>query len=140
VIGLDSNVLIRYLVADDAAQHAAAARLIDSGGSGGLFLATPVLVETCWTLARSYRIGRPEIAAALAAFADRPDVEVQHGAEVRAALRDAAAGADFADALIARLGARAGCESTVTFDRGVTGIPGMRRLGQADPRPIVADS
>jgi predicted nucleic-acid-binding protein len=122
VIGIDTNVLVRYLVQDDPAQarrvDAFLAEAIDSGTR--LHIDDVVLCETVWVLRAAYRVGKPNIVAALDkilsmtifSFDDR---EMLHGA-----VTDYHEGAgDFSDYVIGRRNGRAGCESTVTFDRAL---------------------
>ena len=67
MIALDTNVLVRYLVEDDAKQSAAAAALIDRviADDETLFVSDVVVCETVWVLSVSYRVGRKEIAGVL---------------------------------------------------------------------------
>jgi len=67
VIALDTNVLVRYLVDDDAQQGARAAALIHRAidADDALFVSDVVVCETVWVLAISYRVGRVEIGSLL---------------------------------------------------------------------------
>src|SRR3954463_107125 len=65
MIGLDTNVLIRYLTQDDPAQAAKATRTIDAAAPGGLFLGSVVVCEIVWVLEDAYRLKRPQIAATI---------------------------------------------------------------------------
>ena len=116
--GLDSNVLIRYLAQDDAAQSARATRLIErelSARAPG-FVSLLVLVETCWVLKRVYGVTPDEIATTVRDLLDTRQLVLERRATVARAL--ARTGADnFADALIADAAVEAGCSRIVTFDR-----------------------
>lgn len=130
MIGLDTNVLVRYLVQDDASQSAAASALIrsftpDSSG----YISVTVLVETFWVLKRAYKLGHQEIARALIDLASTEDIVVEQSDLVRQAARQAAEGHDFADALIALNGRERGCDYTATFDGKAVSLRGMRLLG-----------
>lgn len=129
MIGLDTNVLVRYFVQDDADQSARANELIDglTEDAPG-YVATIVLAEIYRVLSRAYRADDGTTLALLRGLLDSRDVTIQHSDTVRRALRRAENGADFADALIAESGVDAGCTTTVTFDRAATKSAGMRLL------------
>jgi len=120
VIGLDTNVLVRYLVQDEANQSARATRLIEhelSEREPG-FIGLIVLVETCWVLKRLYGATAAELHETVRDFLDARQLAVENRALVARALgRAADDGADISDALIAECAAGAGCKRTVTFDR-----------------------
>jgi predicted nucleic-acid-binding protein len=131
MIGLDTNVLVRYLVLDNAAQARAAAAIIEGAASRGegLFLAAITLCELVWVLESAYEKPRADVAAALEQMLRTGDFTIEHADHVRSALalyRTTAA--DFADALVGRINEAAGCEHTVTFDRGLKRLPQFRVL------------
>ena len=109
---IDTNVLVRYLSGDEPAQAARARTVIDAGD---VFVSTTVLLESEWVLRSVYGFAGGEIAAALRAFSGLPGVSVENPALLSKALNRAEKGMDFADAL--HLGAAAGCETMLTFDR-----------------------
>lgn len=109
---VDTNVVVRYLTADDATQARAARKLIDGGG---IWLSCTVLLETEWVLRSLYGYGRGHIHAALSAFAGLPKVELDDPARAARALDWFAGGMDFADAL--HLAACREGETFATFDR-----------------------
>lgn len=120
MIGLDTNVLVRYLAQDDPVQSARATRLMErelSERTPG-FVSLPVLLETGWVLKRLYKATEAEVLETVRDLLDARQVVVAQRAVVSAALaRLSDAGGNFADALIAQCAAEAGCERTVTFDR-----------------------
>lgn len=131
MIGLDTNVLVRYLVQDDPAQARAAAATIEGAASrgDGLFLAAVTLCELVWVLESAYQRPRAAIAAALEQIARTGDFTIEHADHVRAAVAAyRTTSADFADTLVGRLNEAAGCEHTVTFDRGLKRVPQFRVL------------
>jgi predicted nucleic-acid-binding protein len=130
VIALDTNVLVRVLTADDPAQLAAARAAM---GSGPLWLAKTVLLETEWVLRHAYGLDRPVVGEALAKLVALADLQVEDPDGVRQALRWYAGGLDFADALHlgSCLGSSARTARLVTFDRGFAA--GARRLGTMPP-------
>lgn len=118
---VDSNVLVRYVTADDALQFEAARILLEeelSPESPGLLIDL-VLVETCWVLRRLYSATHEELLSVVRTLLDSQSLVV----DGRDAVLDAFTswerhGGDFADALIARRASRAGATTTLTFDLG----------------------
>ena len=131
MIGLDTNVLVRYLAQDDPEQSARATALIEQRltvEEPG-YISVVAMVETVWVLDRAYHIGGTEIAAIIERLLQADTLVVEAAQEVFLAmltLRDGRGG--FADALIALLGTRAGCLHTVTFDRKALRTPGFTAL------------
>ena len=129
MIGLDSNVLVRFLIRDDEAQALRAARLIAAGGRGGSFVSVAALVETVWTLKRTYGLERTAIVAMLEKLLSTDEFVLEGIVHVRSAMGAyAASSADFADALIGELNRAAGCSSTATFDRKAARLDGFSRV------------
>ena len=128
MIGIDTNVLVRYLAQDDPAQAAVATDLIEkrlSALNPG-FISVVVMAETAWVLARSYRLRGDEIATAIERMLQSDWLIVENEQEVFAAMTAIKDGrGEFADALIVALGAAAGCSCTVTFDREALRLPGF---------------
>ena len=120
MIALDTNVLVRYLVEDDAKQAAAAASFIarSIAEGGGLFVSDIVVCETVWVLSVSYHVGRKEIAALLRNVL-RARHLVFHAVDqlIRALDAYEAGKGDFADYLIREHARAADCEHVATFDR-----------------------
>jgi len=131
VIGLDTNVVVRYLTHDDPTQTAAAVKLVDSLSSEmPEFLSLVVMAELVWVLEVSYRFKKPEIEKVLETLLRSKESVVERAEVVWQALRKFRGGrADFSDCLIERCGHAAECLYTVTFDqKGATGA-GMRLIG-----------
>jgi predicted nucleic-acid-binding protein len=131
MIGIDTNVLVRYLVADDARQAALAAQFLERTLSSERpgFIGNIVLCELFWVLDAGYGYPRAEIAATLQRLLEVDRLRFESPAEIWQALDDYRSGADFADALLARIHQAAGCETTVTLDRrAATRIRQMRLL------------
>jgi predicted nucleic-acid-binding protein len=112
VLAVDTNIIVRYLTADDREQFAKARMLIEGAD---VSVCTTVLLETEWVLRRGYRFSRDRIAAALTAFAGLPRVTLEDSALAAKALDWMARGMDFADAL--HLAKAEGCEAFVSFDQ-----------------------
>jgi predicted nucleic-acid-binding protein len=129
VIGLDTNVLVRYLVRDDPAQTRIADRIIEGAEDAGepVFVNHVVLSELVWILARSYRFNRTRIAEVLEGMLSAPTLAFEGKDCALGALRDFQDGtADYSDCLIGRKNRAAGCETTVTFDAEAVKMPGFR--------------
>lgn len=130
MIGLDTNIVVRFLVDDDPAQCAAAralfARLTETEPG---FVARETAVEIHWVLSRACGLPRAEVCDALEGLALSAEIAMEAADDVLAAIAAARAGAgDFADLMIATAGRRAGCAETVTFDRRAARAEGMRLL------------
>ena len=132
MIGLDTNVLVRYLAQDDRLQSPLATRLIEgslSQESPG-FISTVVLAELVWVLESSYQFTREQLATLMDALLRARQLRFQDPESASQALRDfRASKADYVDCLIQRLDSAAGCSHTVTFDRAASRLSGMRMLG-----------
>ena len=130
MIGLDTNVVVRYFAQDHERQAAQATKLMDSLTSEAPgFISTVVLVELVWVMQGAYKATKVEIVAILQQLLQTREIIVQD-AEValQALARFSNAKAGFADCLIERIGHRHGCHSTVTFDSEAANTAGMRRL------------
>lgn len=112
VRAIDTNVIVRFLTADDEKQARAARRVI---AGGDLFVGTTVLLESEWVLRSGYGFDVGRIAGGLAGFAGLPGVTLEEPAEVAQALEWMKQGVDFADAL--HLARSSHCSAFVTFDR-----------------------
>lgn len=130
VIGLDTNVLVRYLAQDDRAQAARAVRLVErelTEREPG-YISLVVLVETCWVLKRLYGATPIELRVTVRDLLDTRQFAVEHRTVIVHALARLGEGAgDLADALIAQLALAAGCKRTFTFDRSAAKL-GMTLL------------
>jgi predicted nucleic-acid-binding protein len=129
--GLDTNVLVRYIMQDDPAQSAAAGRLLESLTSDDPgFVPLVAVVELAWVLSSAYGLERGQLVAALEALLRTKEIVVEDAEIVWKALRlFAASNADFADCLIERAAAAAGCRRTMTFDRAAAKACGMTLIG-----------
>lgn len=129
MIGLDTNVVVRYLVQDDPDQSARASEVIDGlTESKPGFLSLVTIVELYWVLRRAYKVSTARCSEMIEGLLDARELRVDQGSIVRAALVASVDGPDFADAVIAELGRVAGCEYTVTFDRTAARSSEMRLL------------
>ncbi len=130
MIGLDTNVLVRYVMQDDAKQSPIATRLIEdlTPDSPG-FVPVVTLVELVWVLSSAYGLSREQIATTMDVLLRSKELVIDQAQTVLAALRSFQAGrADFADCLIVRTAQGAGCDVTMTFDLAATRSAGMTLL------------
>ena len=127
MIGLDTNVLVRYIMQDDPKQSAKATRLIESlSADEAGFVPVVAVVELVWVLGSCYDLSRQQVAQALEALLRTKQLVLDRAEQVSKALRVFSAGpADFADCLIERTAQSAGCERTMTFDVGASKSAGM---------------
>jgi predicted nucleic-acid-binding protein len=119
MIGIDTYILVRYLVQDDIEQVRKAARFIEnectSDNPG--FINRIVLCEFVWVLETAYGYPRASVVVALEKILRTSQFMIEDGAEARASFRDYQDGADFADSFIGAVNRRLGCHHTATFDR-----------------------
>ncbi len=127
MIGLDTNVLVRYVMQDDPKQSAKATRFIESltPETAG-FVSVVALIELVWVLNSCYDLTREQISQALDGLLRAKELVVDRAEQVGQALRVfRASSADFADCLIERTAHAAGCDRTMTFDRTAANGAGM---------------
>ena len=128
MIGLDTNVLVRYLTQDDPVQAAQATTLIEhrlNDDEPG-FISVVAMAETVWVLRRFYRFGSEQIVGAIERMLGAATLVVENEREVFTAMIALKEGrGEFGDALIGALSARAGCSRVLTFDRQALRLPGF---------------
>jgi len=131
MIGLDTNVLVRYLAEDDAVQSKKATALMASlTAEQPGYVSQVALVEVVWVLGRCYGVEREQMQDIIDSMIGTKELVVEGADTVRKALRvfGASAKADFADCLIERSGHVAECEYTATFDVMASKVAGMRLI------------
>lgn len=114
---IDTNVVVRFLTADDAREFKAARTVIDGGN---IFVTITVCLESEWVLRSAYGFTAEQIAAGLTGLAGLPGVSVEEPAALAAALDWTREGMDFADAL--HLARSQGCTAFLSFDRKLAKI------------------
>jgi len=132
MIGLDTNVLARFLVADDEVQAARARSYIEHAVAEGemLYINRVVLAETVWILTKFYRQSRSALAGAIERVLLTVEFEVEEKQLAWEALHEfRRGGADFADTLIGTVNRSAGCSTTVTFDKKAGKLKTFSLLG-----------
>ena len=131
MIGLDANILVRYLTQDDPVQAARATALIErrlTRDEPG-FVSVVAFAEIVWVLRRRYRFDRERVAAAVELMLATEALVVEREAEVFLAVDSLREGrGEFADVLIGALCMAAGCSVVLTFDRRALRLPGFERL------------
>ena len=131
MIGLDTNVLVRYLVEEDDPQNKAADRFVEEALNRGesLFVNQIVLCEVAWVLSRAYDFTRKEVSEALEMILCARQFEIEAKDLVVHGLREYRKGkADFADCVIGLKNQAAGCTVTVTFDRKAASLGSFQVL------------
>ena len=128
MIGLDTNVLVRYIMQDDAKQSLKATKIVEEldavENSGYVTLVS--IIELVWVLSASYELTRAQVAQALDSLTQAKQIKIESADQVIRALRVFKIGkSDFADCLIERSANSAGCEETVTFDVNASKHAGM---------------
>lgn len=130
MIGLDTNVLVRYIAQDDAKQSPKASTLIESltVESPG-YISVVSMVELVWVLGGCYGSSISEISEVLETLLRTKEIIVANTDTVWKAVRIFKEGkTDFSDCLIERSANDAGCSHTSTFDRGAAKHCGMRLI------------
>ena len=131
MIGLDTNVIVRYLAQDDVRQAGIATRLIEGSLSAEArgFVSIVTLTEIVWVMSSNYRAARAAVADIVEGLLTAPQLAIEKADVVWQALRAfRESKADFSDAVIVELGRDTGCTKTVTFDRHAAAHPGFEML------------
>jgi predicted nucleic-acid-binding protein len=128
MLGVDTNVLVRYLTRDDKSQYEKARRLIDRELAKGepVLVSLLVLLETEWVLRSRYELAKEDIVTAFSALLDTVDLAFEDEPSLESAVyswKDS--GTDFADCLIEARNRRLGCRATATFDGKALKVPGF---------------
>jgi predicted nucleic-acid-binding protein len=126
VIGLDTNILLRYLVQDDPVQSPIATHLIEDrlGEDEPGFVTMVAMVETAWVLERTYDFSDADIAAAIERVLQIDVLVVENEQDVFTAMIELVEGRG-SFALIGSRCTGAGCLRTLTFDRKALRLPGF---------------
>ena len=131
MIAIDTNVLVRYLTQDDPTQAETATQVIEEATERGelLYITSIVLCEVVWVLESAYGHSKQEIRAVLERILRTAQLQFDCKDQLWQAWQDYREGrGDFSDYLIAHLGARDGCQETVTFDKALGNHAAFRLL------------
>ena len=126
MLGVDTNVLVRFLMRDDEAQFEKARRLIRREITAGrpVFVSLLVLMETEWVLRSRYGSQKTEVIHVISELLYTSDVEFENESVIEEALyawKDNTGG--FSDCLIGAHNRRQGCSATATFDAKASKLP-----------------
>lgn len=126
MLGIDTNILVRFLVQDDEAQFEKARKLIKREVAAGrrVFVNQLVLMETEWVLRSRYSVSKLQIIKAISGLLDATDVQFEDEPAIEEAIfiwKESTA--DFADCLIGAKNRRLGCRATATFDFKASKLP-----------------
>lgn len=120
MIGLDTNVLVRYITQDNKKQATLANKWVEKNCKVNApgWISSIVLCETCWVLSRAYGYNKKTIQLVIQRILSASELAVEHQEEAWAALSDYTQGnADFSDYLIAHTNQSYGCKYSITFDK-----------------------
>jgi predicted nucleic-acid-binding protein len=128
MLGLDTNVLVRFLVRDDKAQFERAEKLIRRETNRGepVFISLVVMLETEWVLRSRYGLSKREIQGTLSGLLESVELSFEDEASLEAALfvwKESPA--EFADCLIGARHRALGCRATASFDARAVKLPGF---------------
>jgi len=131
MLGLDTNVLVRLLIEDDAVQTQRARKLVDAAVAQEevVLVSLPVLLETEWVLRSRYQIPPDAILGLFRAALETRELAFEDEAAVEEALfnwQDGVSG--FSDCLIVAHNRQLGCRSTATFDARAVRLPGASKV------------
>jgi predicted nucleic-acid-binding protein len=129
--GVDTNILVRYIVNDDPKQAAMVENLwVECETSQeAIFIPVLVLCELMWVLSRLYAQTKPQLIEVLEKLLAVGFFRFEQESAVRQSLEHYRRGkATFPDYVIGEISRQAGCRDTVTFDRDLRGAPGFTIL------------
>ena len=131
MIGLDTNVVLRFLLQDDPVQSKLATRIFEHeiSASAPGFINLGVVVEIVWVLRSVAKQTPAQVAAYLGLLLTTVSLQIQNEHEVFKAVFALKRGTgEFEDALIGALNAQSGCAYTLTFDRGAARMPYFKAI------------
>jgi len=123
-VALDTNVLVRLLVADNRSQTNRAKTLVDENS---ILIATSVILEAEWVLRSAYKLKPEEIRQAFLCLFGLQQVTLTHPERIHMALKGYKAGLDFADAL--HLASSCDAQCFATLDRKL--VKGSKKVREA---------
>lgn len=131
MVGLDTNVLVRYFAQDDDVQSPQANRIMEALSEDELgFISIVSMVELVWVMQSAYQADRATIATILQTLFSISTIKIENTETVLKALRVYSnTQSDFADCLIVKSCEDSGCKTTITFDIGAAKRCGMELIG-----------
>ncbi len=131
MIGVDTNVMLRFLIDDDAAQNVAARRFMSQRTlDDPAFLSAVTLAEIIWVLHRRLKFSMAQIIEMIRALLTLDVLVVDHIEKLDMLINSSdIPPVGLADYLVVWSGTAAGCRSTMTFDKAAAkAIPDMELL------------
>jgi predicted nucleic-acid-binding protein len=130
MIGLDTNILLRYFTQDDPVHSRLATELIENRLTDDTpgYVSLVTLAEVVWTLKSCAKLSNADLAQIVRRMLSTKKLVLQNAQDVFEAALALEEGYGFADALIGALGLSAGCSHTFTFDRKAARLPGFELL------------
>ena len=127
MIGLDTNILVRFVAQDDPVNSPRANAIMKSlSVEEPGWIAVTVIAEFVWVMTRTFRISRADVYSMLDMFLTWPDIVIEQVDLVRKAANLFLNGkAEFTDYLVSCAGQAAGCSHTLTFDKKAAKSAGM---------------
>ena len=133
MIGIDSNVLLRWIIDDGSSLHQSR-QAAEAMENAVVHVSVVTLVEVLWVLRSRYGLSTQARVDFVETLLGTANVVVQHAAAVRSALNDSSTyGGDLPDHLLAALNEEAGCDHTLTFDRKAGRSTKFKRIPEKDP-------
>jgi predicted nucleic-acid-binding protein len=124
MIGIDTNILIRYITQDDEIQSELATKFIEKNCTGSKpgYINQIVICEIIWVLRRAYGYDKKIVIQVVEKLLRSSEIVVENSPNIWKALNEYENGnADFSDYLIALSNNNAGCDFTITFDKKASG-------------------
>ena len=131
MIAVDTNVIVRFLVRDDAAQAEVVYRRLKQAEAEreSLFVPLLVVLETIWVLESAYGKSRLEVLDSVEDLRRMPVFDFERDDVIERVLSDGRTSkGDLADLLIAHSAQSSGCEAGITFDKDAAKLPFFRLL------------
>lgn len=121
MIGIDTNILVRFLTKDDTEQSLAVAKLFKhhNNNESSIFINDIVLSEVIWVLEKGYKYSKQQVIYAIKLILQTPEFAFSnHNLIVKSLYEyEQASGADFTDILISYTNHHNGCSTTYSFDK-----------------------
>jgi len=129
MIGIDTNILVRYLTQDDEAQSAIATKIINQyeNNAESVFISNIVLCELIWVLERGYKYSKKEVVNVMQVILSTIEFAFEYHEILWLSLSDYEKyQADFSDILLGKINHVYGCEYTITFDTKASDLKEFR--------------
>lgn len=129
MIGLDTNILIRWITADDPILYKKAEQFLKKNQDNGFYCSIIVILEVWWVLKKVYLIPESEVRDVIQRLTNLRELKIEHHHILQKTLKEIdSTSADFEDLLISLIHLNQGADFTVTFDKKAGNLPGMQQL------------